>query len=152
MRNTAFVLTIAAAALALPRLGGAAASFTVDPMQLNLSRRTTSQLLTISNESKNDIRFEIKAFKWDHDESGETTLEPTKDIVQFRGSGSSSAPAFERTLVGWYLLPGRSWVFTAPVSANECQSASSVAVRAVVNGQTLNATGAVPAGACSGAP
>jgi fimbrial chaperone protein len=248
MHTTAFRL--AAALMLVPGIAAASASFTVDPMQVNLSRQVTSQIVTITNESKQEIRFQIAAFRWDHDESGETKLEPTKDIVLFPAlvtlkpgaqqrvrvgttaqygesegsyriyveelpppSGGASAggaqvamrtrlgipvflqppmptarvevtdvtvdggrmmarlrnvgnshvlvdsvrfsgvsSGFERTAVGWYLLPGRSWVFTAPVTAAECRALSSLSVRAQVNGQPVTASGSVPAASCGGAP
>lgn len=73
----AALLTMTAAATV------SAASFTVNPMSLRLSSRVTSQLLTISNQSKEEIRFEIKAFAWDHDESDAMKLDPTGDITFF---------------------------------------------------------------------
>jgi fimbrial chaperone protein len=75
-------LAFTAALLAAPALA-AASSFTVDPMQLNLSRRTTSQLITVTNRSAQELRFEIKAFKWDQDDTGQMRLESTQDIVLF---------------------------------------------------------------------
>ena len=70
------------------------------------------------------------------------------DSVRFSGA----SPSFERALTGWYLLPGRSWVFTAPVTAAECRALTSLSVRAQVNGQALTASGGVPASACDGTP
>ena len=73
----AALLTLAGATMA------SAASFTVNPMSVRLSPRTTSQLVTISNESKQELRFEIKAFAWDHDESDAMKLDPTGDVTFF---------------------------------------------------------------------
>jgi fimbrial chaperone protein len=73
----AALLTLAGATMA------SAASFTVNPMSVRLSPRATSQLVTISNESKLELRFEIKAFAWDHDESDAMKLDPTGDVAFF---------------------------------------------------------------------
>jgi fimbrial chaperone protein len=73
----AAILTLAGCASA------SAASFTVDPMSVRLSARVTSQLVTITNRSQQEIRFEIKAFAWDHDESDAMKLDSTTEITFF---------------------------------------------------------------------
>jgi hypothetical protein len=72
--------------------------------------------------------------------------------VRFAGASPSSTGGFERTIVGWYLLAGRSWLVSGPITPTECQAIGSLSVRALVNGQPVTATGSVPASACSGAP
>ena len=79
-----------AALLAASILGGGpwafhadAATFTVEPTQIAFANRTTSVLLTLRNESKDTLRFELSVFKWAQSPSGEMQLEPTEDIVFF---------------------------------------------------------------------
>jgi fimbrial chaperone protein len=60
-----------------------AATFTVEPTQIEFSNRTTSVLLTLRNESTETLRFELSAFTWAQSPSGEMQLEPTEDVVFF---------------------------------------------------------------------
>ncbi len=95
-----------ACALVLATTGGAAvvlharAAFTVDPMQIQLSSRTTSQLVTVTNESTTEIRFEIKAFKWEHDDAGEMKLSGANEIVLFPNLVTVAPHAQQRVRVG----------------------------------------------------
>jgi fimbrial chaperone protein len=63
--------------------GAAAATFTVEPTQIYLSARTSSVLLTLRNDSKETLRFELSAFKWTQSPAGEMQLESTDDVVFF---------------------------------------------------------------------
>jgi len=60
-----------------------AATFRVSPIRLSLNARSTSGLLTISNESDEILRFQLAAFRWSQGATGEMELEPTEDIVLF---------------------------------------------------------------------
>jgi fimbrial chaperone protein len=61
----------------------AAATFTVEPTQIFLSERTSSVLLTLRNDSKETLRFELSAFRWTQSPAGEIQLEPTDEVVFF---------------------------------------------------------------------
>lgn len=61
----------------------AASSFKITPVQVALSGRTRSALLTLSNESDEALRFEVSAFTWDQSAKGEMVLHPTQDILFF---------------------------------------------------------------------
>lgn len=74
------LLGIAAILAATPALGS---SFRVSPMQLDLTPRTTSTLLTINNDTTREIRFEVTAMKWEQDERGEMQLTPAGDAITF---------------------------------------------------------------------
>jgi fimbrial chaperone protein len=97
---------VPACVIGLVAMGGAAAvlharsSFTVDPMQIQLSRQTTSQLVTVTNESASEIRFEIKAFKWAHDDAGEMQLSDASEIVLFPNLVTVAPRAQQRVRVG----------------------------------------------------
>ncbi len=60
-----------------------AATFSVNPTQIALAPRSTSALLTLRNESDQNLRFELSVFAWSQSASGEMKLEPTSDIVFF---------------------------------------------------------------------
>jgi fimbrial chaperone protein len=60
-----------------------AATFSVNPTQIMLSAKTSSTLLTLSNESDEPIRFQLTAFAWTQSAAGEIELTGTKDVVFF---------------------------------------------------------------------
>ena len=81
MRKT---LLIAVAVCLGPLVGRASAtSFNVSPTQVFLSGRDASALLTLRNDSDAPLRFQLSAFAWDQQPSGEMALEATSDIVFF---------------------------------------------------------------------
>jgi fimbrial chaperone protein len=65
------------------RSEAAASSFTVNPTQIYLSGRTVTALVTLRNESTEPLRFQVSAFSWDQEPSGEMQLHPTEDVVVF---------------------------------------------------------------------
>lgn len=71
----AILLTLAADA--------SASSFNVSPTQVYLSGREASALLTLRNETDQPLRFQLSAFAWDQQRSGEMALAPTIDVVFF---------------------------------------------------------------------
>ena len=59
-------------------------AFRVTPIRVTFDRSTKSQLLTLVNDSNEELRFQISAFSWGDDENtGEMKLAPTDDIVFF---------------------------------------------------------------------
>jgi fimbrial chaperone protein len=68
--------------LALPSTARAA-SFTVNPTQINLTAGSTSALLTLKNESAETLRFQLTVVKWDQSADGEMEMTPSEDIVFF---------------------------------------------------------------------
>ena len=62
---------------------GWAATFTVNPVQVFLSARARSAILTLRNTSDETLRFQLDVFAWDQNERGEMSLQPTRDIVFF---------------------------------------------------------------------
>jgi fimbrial chaperone protein len=67
-------------AIGLPE-GVRAATFTVTPVQVFLSARARSALLTLRNTSGEAMRFQLSVFAWDQAPTGEIQLAPTRDIV-----------------------------------------------------------------------
>jgi len=100
------VVLVGLAALAAASHLMASAAFTVNPMMIRLTARSTSQLLTISNQARQPIRFEIKAFKWDHDESDAMQLEPAADVVFFPNVVTIPAGGQQRVRVGTTAVAG----------------------------------------------
>ncbi len=83
-RSVRVTLAAALSALALCQAGTArASSFTVTPVQVALSGSNRSALLTLDNESSEELRFQISAFAWEQGTRGEIRLAPTQDIVFF---------------------------------------------------------------------
>lgn len=76
---------IALTALGLLMQAGSlpASAFKVTPIRVSFNSRSASTLLTLSNESDQALRFQISAFAWTQDASGEMKLTPTEDIVFF---------------------------------------------------------------------
>lgn len=58
-----------------------ASAYKVTPIQVSLSTRTSSTLLTLSNESDDTIRFQLSAFAWNQSPKGAIELSPTEDVV-----------------------------------------------------------------------
>jgi len=70
--------------LALCRAEAVSAStFRVSPVQVTLSQAQPSALLTLGNDSDEELRFQISAFTWDQDAQGHMQLTPTQDVVFF---------------------------------------------------------------------
>ena len=52
-------------------------------MQVALSSAASSTLLTLSNESSESLRFQVRVYAWNQSPNGEMELAPTDDIVLF---------------------------------------------------------------------
>lgn len=61
--------------------GAAASAFSVNPVQIHLSAKVPSTLLTVRNESNHELRFQLSAFAWDQTPEDQMQLRPTEDIV-----------------------------------------------------------------------
>ncbi len=71
-----------AAALSVSSSSLHAATFQVNPTRLTLDQGS-SGLLTITNQSDEELRFQITGFTWDQNDLGEVQLGPTEDVVVF---------------------------------------------------------------------
>jgi fimbrial chaperone protein len=58
-----------------------ASTYKVTPIQVLLSTRTSSALLTLANESDDTLRFQLSAFAWHQSPDGAMELSPTEDVV-----------------------------------------------------------------------
>lgn len=80
----AFVMLFAAvAALHIGARDLAAANFSVNPVQVHLSAKVSSALLTLRNDSTEIIRFQLSGFSWDQTPGEPIALAPTSDIIFF---------------------------------------------------------------------
>jgi fimbrial chaperone protein len=77
------MLFATAAALHLGVRDGAAANFSVNPVQIHLSAKVPSTLLTLRNDSTETIRFQLTGFSWDQTPGEAIQLAPTSDIIFF---------------------------------------------------------------------
>lgn len=69
--------------LAAPPPEARAASLSVNPTKIQLSRQLPSTLLTLRNEGASATRIQITAHQWDQTLGGEMMLKPTTDLVFF---------------------------------------------------------------------
>lgn len=60
-----------------------ASTFRVSPVQVDLSSTNPTALLTVGNDSDETLRFQVSAFSWSQDASGQMQLTPTQDVVFF---------------------------------------------------------------------
>lgn len=75
-------LTILVTAVAVLAAADAhAATFNVNPIRVQLSKQSTSALITVRNTSASKMRFQVKAFKWSQNVNGAVELRPTNDVV-----------------------------------------------------------------------
>lgn len=56
---------------------------TAYPVQIYLSPKARSALLTLRNQTREEMRFQLSVFAWQQDPQGEMQLSPTEDIVFF---------------------------------------------------------------------
>src|SRR3954451_19264372 len=77
------LIPVAIAALLLAPRAVTASNFTVSPTEVNLSTSATSALITLRNESKVPLRFEVTLVSWSEDEHGKMTLTPSSDVTFF---------------------------------------------------------------------
>ncbi len=70
-------------ALLLAPHAAMAAKFTVTPTEVDFSATATSALVTLRNDSKLPLRFEVTVVSWSEDEHGKMTLTPSTDVTFF---------------------------------------------------------------------
>jgi fimbrial chaperone protein len=58
-----------------------ASSFSVNPVQIYLSPKTPSALLTLRNDSDQPLRFQLSARSWEQSPDDEMELGPTRDVI-----------------------------------------------------------------------
>src|SRR3954470_17545356 len=88
------------AALLLAPHAAIASNFTVKPTEVDLSPSATSALVTLRNNSKLPLRFEITLVSWSEDEHGQMTLNPSADVTFFPKLVELAAGASRNVRIG----------------------------------------------------
>ena len=86
VRSAVLATIVLTVVIALPETAVFAqdqATFTVDPVQVKLSADRNNQILKITNHGEVELRAQLAAWSWDHDEDGAMELAETQDIVFF---------------------------------------------------------------------
>ncbi len=60
-----------------------ASNFAVSPVEVSLSSKVQSQIITISNQSDQVLRFQVKTYSWNQDTKGNMYLSDTQNMVAF---------------------------------------------------------------------
>src|SRR5829696_2742977 len=80
---------------------GAQSSFSVDPLLVRLSPQASNAVVTITNPTAKEIRFEIKPFMWDQTPpNGAMVLKATTDLVIFPPLVTLRARTTQRVRIG----------------------------------------------------
>jgi fimbrial chaperone protein len=72
-----------AACCALALMAARAGEFSVSPIRLELGAALRSGVITVRNEEKEKLSFQLQAMEWTQDEAGKDHYEPSDDIVFF---------------------------------------------------------------------
>lgn len=101
MRLRITLLGIVAVLMASSSVAYAQASFSVDPLLIELGGQNASAVLTITNPTAKEIRFEIKAYAWDQaPPQGAMLLTDTREVVIFPPLVSIKPRMTQRVRVG----------------------------------------------------
>lgn len=98
-----------AAGLALLAPGAAAQAtmFSIDPLLIRLDAQNRNAVVTITNTSTKELRFEIKAFTWEQvPPDGAMKLTPTSDVAVFPPLVTLKPKSIQRVRVGTTVATG----------------------------------------------
>ena len=96
---------LVAAAMVSPP-AASAATFSVNPTQINLSARVTSALLTLRNDSDEMLRFQLSAFTWNQGVTGDIQLAATDEVIFFPALLTLAPKEERRIRIGTTATPG----------------------------------------------
>jgi len=82
-----------------------ASAFHVTPIRVDFDRNTTSTVMTLVNESTEELRFQISVSSWLQNKQGQMQLSPTDDIVFFPALLSLKAGEERKVRVGRTVAP-----------------------------------------------
>jgi fimbrial chaperone protein len=82
-----------------------ASAFHVTPIRVDFDRGTTSTVMTLVNESTEELRFQISVASWQQDQKGQMQLAATDDIVFFPALLSLKAGEERKVRVGRTVAP-----------------------------------------------
>jgi fimbrial chaperone protein len=80
---------------------GTQSTFSIDPLMVELDANTRNAVMTITNTSAKELRFEIKVFAWDQPRpDAAIQLAPTADVVVFPPLVTLKPKSTQRVRVG----------------------------------------------------
>jgi fimbrial chaperone protein len=82
VKRTALIVILLGLAIGPARVARAS-QFHVVPIRVDFNGSTNTALLTLTNQSSEDLRFQVRAFQWGQDAKGDMDLKPTNDIIFF---------------------------------------------------------------------
>ncbi len=77
------VMTLICSFILLCPMEGMSVNFSVNPVRIFFNSENKTNVLTITNESNENVTLQIKAVTWTHDEDGKGIYSPTEDIIFF---------------------------------------------------------------------
>jgi fimbrial chaperone protein len=93
--------TLALVIYAVATTAGSQTTFSIDPLMIELDASTRNAVMTITNASAKELRFEIKAFGWDQPRPNAVIqLAPTTDLVVFPELVTLKPKSSQRIRVG----------------------------------------------------
>lgn len=78
----ALIALIAGAAVSMA-VPAPAANFEVSPVNVTLAYGELSQLIAVTNQGSDPLRFQLDAYAWDQQPDGQMALAPTDDMIFF---------------------------------------------------------------------
>jgi fimbrial chaperone protein len=106
MRKNTFRLALLLVGFASVGSRAEASSFTVNPIKVTLSDKDQSALLTLQNQSTEELRFKVLVQAWKQSPQGDMQLADTKDIVVYPGLLSLPAGGERKLRVGATVTAG----------------------------------------------
>lgn len=79
----AYLSALVAALLLATSLTARASTFSVDPIEVTLSRGNSSASIAITNQSPQKLRLQVSGYSWQQSSAGAMKLTPTDDLVFF---------------------------------------------------------------------
>jgi len=99
-RSVRLLAATAALVVGATAATGTQSTFSIDPLLVQLDADNRNAVMTITNTSARELRFEIKANTWDQTQAGAMQLTPTTDLVVFPPLVTLKPRSTQRVRVG----------------------------------------------------
>jgi fimbrial chaperone protein len=83
LRRSIAALVLAPSISLLPSAVIGAGAFSVSPIRADLTGRTLSETITVTNDGAAPLRVNVKLMRWTQDDSGQDVLTESEDLVYF---------------------------------------------------------------------
>ncbi len=103
--NRSISALLIAGLVALPVLASAA-TFSVNPISISLSKSNSSATLAVTNDSRDKLRLQVSGFAWAQKPNGDMQLQKTEDLVFFPSLVTLDAGETRRIRVGSTVAQG----------------------------------------------